>query len=187
MFALARWLIPVVLAGLCGCGGDDGPDCEALSGEQPTLVIGGTTNGLDAFVAIEDGDDLKVMINQNGLYMLPPSLRIGALYPGQAGRVGDDRDPEVAIRAYVDNDYGTVYVGGTDVSVEDGAKVGVWPRYGFATTDAGGELVAVQVVFVAGIDVLSYLNQVVTLEATVTDACGRSAQDQLEVVAFWSY
>ena len=183
MFPVARWLIPVVLAGLCGCGEDDDPDCEALSDEPPTLVLGGTTSGLDAFVTLEDGDDLEVIINPKGLYTLPPSLRIGALYPGQSGRVEDDRDPEVAIRAY----RGEEYVGGTDVSVEDGTALPAPPHYGFAATAGGGELIAVPVVFLDGLDVLSYLNQRVTLRATVTDACGRSARDQLDVVVFWQY
>jgi hypothetical protein len=166
-----------------GCGGDDaGPDCSDL-GVAPALTLGGTTLTQDAYVAIDDGDILKVIITGAGLFALPPSLRMQGLWPGEADRAGHADDPIVAIRAHV----GSTYVGGTDVSTADGTTLDVAPNYGFTPIADGSELVAVPVIFLDGIEPLDYLNETVTLTATVTDACQRSASDELDVVAFWQY
>ena len=165
-----------------GCGDDAGPDCSDL-GVAPALTIGGTTLDQSAYVAIDDGAILKVIITSAGLFALPPSLRVQGLWPGEAARTGDAADPVVAIRAHV----GDSYVGGTDVSTEDGTAMAEAPHYGFTASASGDELVAVPVIFIDGIEPLDYLNQTVTLTATVTDACQRSASDELDVIAFWQY
>ena len=142
--------------------GDQGPDCSSFTGAA-SLVLGAGTQQT-GYVEIEDGDDMMGTLGPQGLYMVTPSIRAQQMYPGVEGRVRHDDDPMIMIEARI----GGETVGGS-------ART----RMGLTIADDGLERLGVWVPFDG--DLTLYVNKMVLLRATVTDACDRSVMDTLLV------
>ena len=147
---------------------DDGPDAMPIDctfTENASVVAGGGTLQT-GFLALADGAEMDVTLGPQGLYMVTPAIRVNGLYPGRSGSVGDASDPMVVIELYKDS----AQVGG---SAE--ARIGLTPGAN------GAELLQIFSPFTA--ELATYDGQLVTIQATVSDACDRTATDTLEVRA----
>ena len=157
--------LALALTGCFGGGGDDDEpvDCN-FSGPASAQVGGGTSQ--TGVVNMSDGADMIVVLGPQGLYMVTPSIQVQNMYPGQAGRTGHSNDPEVLVELYM-----------------DGALVGGSARenLGLRQTAGGAEALGIFAPFT--IDLGDYLGKTVTVRGTVKDACGRSASDDLQIMA----
>jgi len=88
------------------------------------------------------------------------------MYPGVSGRTGDSNDPTITFELYLNN----ALIGGS-----------ARENLGLTSGPDGDERLGVFTPFTA--DRSEYLGQVVTVEASVEDACGRKAQGALDVTA----
>lgn len=163
---MLRTLSGVAVLILCsaGCGvvgGECDPTCN-FSG-APTALLGGGTSQT-GFVNLSDGDEMTVTLGPQGLYMVTPSVRVQNMDTGQSGQ-RTSCEPEVLIEI-----------------IKDGSVIGGSARehIGLTKTANGGEALGVFTPFTAETD---YLGMVVTLRAQVSDACGNSATDELDVRA----
>jgi hypothetical protein len=149
-------------------GDDDGPDAAPIdctfTTEASVIAGGGTLQ--TGFLALADGADMDVTLGPQGLYMVTPAIRASGIYPGRSGSVGADSDPLVVIALYKDG----VQIGGSAA-----ARIGLTPG------PSGAELLQIFSPFTA--ELATYDGQLVTIQARVDDACGRSATDTLEVRA----
>jgi hypothetical protein len=148
------------LVAACGQSGE-AIVCDAVG---PVVVdIGGGTEQT-GFVPMADGAPMALVLGPQGLYMVTPSLRVRGVYPGVAGRRRDPADPEIAIEAALDG----AVIGASAVE-----------HIGLVVTADGAEAAALYVPF--SVDRSEYLEEVVTLHADVSDACGAHGEGQLEV------
>jgi len=156
----------VVLVGLlsilAGCGGE-GVDCTNTG--NPTALVGGGTDST-GFVPLSSGATMTVVLGPQGLYMVTPSVRTENLYPGEAGRVGNGSDPVVEF---------SLFLGSTNIGGSAREHLGLTP------TADGDEKLGVFTPFTP--DISTYINQTITVQVDVEDACGRTASDSLDVVA----
>ena len=160
----------------CGVGGMTEPpggggadahvsqvQCGTVTG-TPDLELGGG-NPQTGFVELSAGSDMLGVLGPQGLYMVTPSVRAMGVYPGEDGRAGHPDDPMVIIETYLDG----VLVGG---SAEE--------NLGLTVNVAGMERLGIYVPFDG--DLSEFVGKTVTLRATIEDACGNSASDELQVV-----
>ncbi len=147
---------------------DVGPDAAPIDctfSEAASVIAGGGTVQT-GFLALADGADMDVTLGPQGLYMVTPAIRASGMYPGRSGSVGDAGDPLVVIELYKDG----VQIGGSAQ-----ARIGLTPG------PSGAELLQIFSPFTA--ELATYDGQLVTIQATVSDACDRTAEDTLEVRA----
>ncbi len=160
-----------------GGGGGDDPDamtpvvtadCDSLSG-TPTVTIGAgiSTTG---FVAADDGDDMFGQVGPQGLFMVTPSICVDNMWPGQAGRAGNNpNDPEVVYQTFLVSDNSEIGGSATE-------RLGLTPKTGC------DELLATFVPFFDNIESTVYMNEEVKLRVTVKDACGQTTTDELTII-----
>ena len=145
---------------------DAGPaemvDCTA--GETASLLLGGGT-AQTGFVNLDDGDEMTGVLGPQGLYMVTPSVRSRGVYPGSAGRVGNGNDPLILIEVFRGSDL----VGGS-----------AHEHMGMTPTPDGFERLGIFVPFEGNLS--DYVGSLVTLRATLTDACDRELTDELDVI-----
>lgn len=157
----------------CGGGGECFLDaglpcsvCESVT-EPAALQLGGYDDAQAGFVALGDGDSMALVLGPGGGYFLWVSIRAWGMYPGETGRGGDAEDPKIGVEA-----------------LWQGSLVG----YSFAThlgltvTDAGAERLGIFVIIDPSSSPLGFIDQLVTLRGEITDACGNTATDELDVV-----
>ncbi len=177
---LRRVLVPAAIlltTAACNVGAVDGgvnpgsadaagppAECSSIT-ETPAVVMGGGTDQT-GFVTIVEGADMAVTIGPQGLYMVTPSLRTTGLYPGTGGSRGQPHDPMVVVDIYL----GELQIGGS-----------AQERVGMNTTATGAELLGIFSPFSGNRD--QYDGMLVTLRATVEDACGRTGTAELSVIA----
>ena len=154
---IALWSLALVAL---GCGGE-AVDCTFT--EAASVVLGGGTVQT-GFLALNDNDVMTVVLGPQGLYMVTPSVRVRGMYPGVAGR-RDGNDPLIEIKAYLN-----------DVEIGSSAR----EHLGLTQTANGDEGLGIFMPFT--VVQADYLNQSVLLRGTVSDACGRSANDELTIV-----
>ena len=130
----------------------------------PTLLLGGGTQQT-GFIDLQDGADMVALLGPQGLFMVTPSVRAHAVHPGKSGRTGNDEDPKIEIQLIS----GSTAVGGSGIN-----------HMGLTETLEGDERLGIWTPFEG--DVTSHVGQMITLRGTITDACGRTATDELEVV-----
>ena len=152
----AIWLLALVAV---GCGGE-AVDCTFT--EAASVVLGGGTTQT-GFLALNDGDDMTVVLGPQGLWMVTPSVRARGMYPGVAGR-RDGNDPLIEIKAYLN-----------DVEIGSSAR----EHLGLTQTANGDEGLGIFMPFTAL--QVEYLGMSVLLRGTVSDACARSANDELTI------
>jgi hypothetical protein len=157
------WLAVLTPVGACG-GGDGGPEPDCTPGTAPALVLGGGTVQT-GFLALADGDEMIVVLGPQGLNMVTPAVRTAGLFPGVSGSVNGDADPLIEIRATLDS---------TQIGTTASEHLGL------TETPEGDERLGVWLPFDPPL--ATYLGRIVTLDGEVTDACGRSATDTLDVV-----
>ena len=158
----ASLVIAIMVAG-CGCGGD-GEVVDCTFDEAPSVVVGGGTTQT-GFLDLNDGADMTIVLGPQGLYMVTPSVRAFGMYPGVSGRTGNSNDPEILIELLD----GSTVIGGS-------ARANL----GLTGTVAGDERLGIFTPFTE--ELSTYLGQTVTIRGEVTDACGRSASDTLDIV-----
>lgn len=157
------------VGGVAGGGGGGGPDampidCD-LGGQAARVVAGGGTLQT-GFLELPDGTDMEVTLGPQGLYMVTPAIRTEGIYPGKSGSVGSPNDPEVKIE---------IFRGGAQIGGSAAGRIGLTPS-------ANGA-VLLQIFSPFTSDLGDYDGQLVEIRATVSDACGNSASDTIEVVA----
>lgn len=141
--------------------------CEAIT-EPATLEIG-ITQGEDAdryFVELQNGDDIPIYLNYNGLWASDGAIRVHGMYPGDAEQLGGVTNPVVKIDVF---DQAVLAGGGT------------W-RVGLTATDNGAEGLSLLIPYFVDQPISEYLGRTFTLRVQVTDACGTTATDELDVV-----
>ncbi len=157
----------------CTVGGIDpvgpGPGADATAidcqfSESASVTVGGGTEQA-GFVEMTDGGEMTMVLGPQGLYMVTPSIRASGFYPGTAGRAGHPDDPQILIEIFLSGSL----VGG---SAEE--------HLGLTQTTAGDERLGIFTPFTG--DVGQYVEQMVTLRASVSDACGSSSSDELSIV-----
>lgn len=157
--AFGMWLV-------AGCGEDGGstpPDCSALTGSASLVVGGGTTQ--TGFLSLTDGDDMTAILGPQGLWMVTPAIRAQNVWPGDPGSNSGEYDPLLSLEAYV---------GGTKIGASANDKLGL------TETAMGYERLSLWLPF--DMAASAYAGMTITIEGTVTDACGRTANDSLAVV-----
>lgn len=168
---LALALLPLAACGGAAPeGGDPGtgtgdPNPLVCDFEGPAQVVLGGGTQQTGFLTLQDGADMTGSLGPQGLYMITPSVRAKNVYPGKGGSVGDARDPEIVVEAYLGQDL----VGGSAQA-----------RMGLTMTPDGGERLGIWVPFNGRLD--EYVGKTVVLMTTVADACGQTVTDELEVV-----
>jgi len=162
---LCAVLVCFALGGCLGGGDDDEVITCDFSGSASALVGGGTLQ--TGFVNMSDGADMGVVFGPQGLYMVTPSIRVQNMYPGKAGRTGHSNDPQIEIELVMGGDV----IGGS-----------ARENLGLRTSLDGSEALGIFAPFT--VDRGDYIGGTVTLRGSVTDACGRSASDDLQVVTF---
>jgi len=165
----ARIFLVLAVAVATGCGvggGDDDDDVVNCSFSGPASATVGGGSQQVGFVNMSPGDDMVVVLGPQGLYMVTPSVRVNEMWPGKAGRTGNSNDPEILVELYM----GGSLIGGS-----------ARENLGLRVTAAGAEALGIFAPFTAELN--TYLNQTITVRAEVSDACGREASDELDVVA----
>lgn len=171
---LSRWTLAaaaILLVGTsCTAGVNNPPsadatpavDCDRFT-EPASVILGG--GGATGFLPLNDGENMELIFGLQNLWMVTPSIRADHLHPGEGGSREKPNDPMVVIETYL----------GVD-------RIGAFQeRRGMNQTVNGAELLSLFVPFDDTWDVEDYEDQIVTLRATVTDACGRVATDELMV------
>ena len=163
-------VLPMLACTVGGVGDDDPPagadaavlDCQFSVAPSVTLGGGSEQTG---FVDMADGGEMSIVLGPQGLYMVTPSIRTLGLYPGTAGRVGHADDPQILIEIISSS----IVVGG---SAEE--------NLGLTQTASGSERLGIFTPFAE--NAAQYVDQSVTLRATVSDACGKSSSDELGII-----
>ncbi len=167
---IGLWAMVMGLTVACGdgeCFLDAGLPCSICESvtEPARLGVGGGTPQA-GFVEMQDGDEMTVVLGPSGPYMVTPSIRAWGVFPGEAGRAGDPADPTIAIEALLE----TEQIGSS------------WPEHlGLTVTVDGAERLGIFVPFWE-VDLGTYLDQLVTIRGEITDVCGNTATDTLDVV-----
>ncbi|HTM22055.1 MAG TPA: hypothetical protein VL172_16145 [Kofleriaceae bacterium] len=163
MLAATGRVVLALMAGgvFVGCGGE-AVDCQP--GQAAALVGGGSES--TGFVVMSSGDAMTVVLGPQGLYMVTPSVRVQNMYPGEAGRVGNDADPLVEFTLVLDGEV----IGGS-----------AREHLGMAEGPDGAERLGVFTPFTP--DLSTYIGRTVTVRVEVEDACGQTATAALDVVA----
>ncbi len=157
-------LAGLVMCGLlAACGGGEPVNCTPMG--SPSAQVGGGT-GSTGFVVLDPGDPMAVTLGPQGLYMVTPSVRVQNMYPGQAGRIGDDADPVVEF---------SLELGGDNIGGSARENLGL------TVTADGAEVLGVFTPFTP--DLYTYINQLITVRVEVEDACGGTASASLDVIA----
>lgn len=158
--------IVIVLASGCSdgdCVAAGGVDCCSLSGMASLTIGGGTTE--TGFVELAEGAEMTVILSPSGLWMLLPSIRAHNVWPGTAGSNSAIDDPRIELTLH----HGGDRIGG---SPKD--------RLGLTATADGLERIGIWTPF--GEEPTSLADMTVTIRGTISDACGRTATDSLDVV-----
>ncbi len=160
------------LAGGCGSDGECFLDaglpcsvCESVT-EPAALQIGGY-NGQTTFVELDDGDDMALVRGPGGGYFLWVSIRAWGVYPGEAGPAGNAAYPVSSIQAEWQ---------GSVVARSPRMKVSL------TATDTGAEALGFFVVVDGSSYPIELIDQLVTIRGEITDVCGNTATDTLDVV-----
>ena len=162
-------LLPVLVFVLIGTGcvaggGDD--EMVTCDFNGPAWALGGGGTQQTGFVNLSDGAEMTVTLGPQGLNMVTPSIRVQNMYPGKAGRTGNPNDPTVLVELFI-----------------NGQAVGGSARenLGLRVSADGADALGIFAPFTIDLD--EYLGKMVTVRGTVEDACGRSASDELEILA----
>lgn len=134
--------------------------CEP-QGESWLLLGGGDFQR--GFEELADGEAMTVVLGPDGFYRLTVSVRAQGIYPGQADRQGHPVDPLIGVETWLDADV-----------VGDFSPT----RLGMSPTPDGYEKLGLWVAFHGQPPV----GQTVTLKAQVSDSCGVTVSDELDVV-----
>jgi len=173
--AVAIFGLPALALFGCGVGGTtpgdgDGADaavshvdCSTVTGSPSVQVGGGTAQ--TGFVDLQDGAEMVGVLGPQGLYMVTPSIRAHGVFPGEDGRAGNPDDPVVLVETFQSDSL----VGGSASE-----------HLGLTQTANGLERYGIFVPFTG--DLSEFVGETVTLKATVTDACGNNAVDELNIV-----
>ena len=144
------------------------PDCADYPG--PASVVLGHGTALFGFAPLQDGDQLPASLGPQGLYMFQLAVLGEGMHSGRSGRVGcPEEDPIIS----------------TSISYQ-GALVGgaVPTAFGLTQLPNGDEKAGIFTPFNSDESILisHFVGETVTLAASITDACGNSASDALDVV-----
>ncbi len=145
---------------LAACGGTDEPM------EPPMAVIGA---GEQAFAPLSDGAVAPVILGPQGGYHIIGSVRIAGIEPGDPGNLADPDNPTTVF---------TVERGGTKID-SGGASYtqGLDPAEG-GQHEMVGRIVILDITSDAELD-----GETLRFVVTVTDSSGRTATDEVSVVA----
>ncbi len=161
----AQLALLAIAMGLCAACEDPDPRCVVRGGPASLEIGGGTYQ--TGFVEMQDGDEMALELSAGGLYFLEPSIRAWGVYPGAAGRLGNPEDPEILIELFLQ----TELIGGS-------ARAHV----GLTVTADGAEKLTIHAPFSCALGRSTYIDQLVTIYAEITDVCGNTATDTLHVV-----
>ena len=155
-----RGQILVLLAVMAsGCAG---PDCEALAEIDPVVELG---IGRDAFQPLETGDEVPWEFGMQGGQHVWGALRTRGLHGGRQQQLGINFRPLIDFFLTVDGEPCSAFTTG--------------PRYLPARPDGYLELEGALVVLRG--DCASHETEAI-LGVLVEDVCGRSAEDEREVL-----
>jgi hypothetical protein len=173
--AIVTAMLGIALVG-CEVGGVEGPggggggtpdampvDCDL--GAQTAAVVAGGGTLQTGFLELPDGADMEATLGPQGLYMVTPAIRTQGIYPGKSGSVGDPNDPMVKI---------SILKGSEEIGGSAASRIGMSPS-------ADGA-VLLQIFSPFTVAPTEYDGLLVTIEATVSDACGHTVVDSLQVV-----
>jgi len=161
--------VPVhLIALLFGCDGGSGPDVVL----DPDLQLG---TGVDAFVPVEDGDEMLVVFGPQGGYHLDGSLRVQGIDPGDEDDLSAPDNPLTVFQVTTED--------GTIVSGLQGADT-VEFRQGIAAADTPGvyEMIGRKILLDIEDDA-ELEGQTLTVTVTVEDADGITLEDRHSVLA----
>ncbi len=115
--------------------------------------------------ALEIGGPIMVVLGPQDLYMVTPSIRAWGVIPGEAGRIHDPDDPIIAIDLFLETE-----------------RIGWSARdhLGLTVTADGAEKSMIWVPIYVELDI--FIDRRVTLRGEITDVCGNTATDTLDVV-----
>jgi len=164
--------MPLHLRGLVGgllvaCAGDlQVPDLD------PDLQLG---TGVDAFVALDDGDEVEVVFGPQGGYHVDGSLRVQGIDPGDEDDLGDPRNPLTVFQVRRED--------GAIVSGLQGAEA-IEFRQGIRTAEMPGtyEMVGRRILLDIRSDA-ELEGQTLTISVSVEDANGVDLYDERAVTA----
>jgi len=161
--------LALALLTLTGCpdGGGNGPPpdaCELAAMETPSANLG---MGSTLFSELNDGDDVEIHQGAQGGFHVWGTVRVTGLYAGDRDRRTDPSNPDVVFQ--VTKMDGTV-VGDT------GSLVRPLKVRSDGQVELVGEIVPL---FIGSTDDLAF--QQVTLSVSITDFCGTTVMDSLDV------
>lgn len=156
-------IVIAIVTAAAACSGEGGEPVDCSAAGPASAELGGGTQGT-GFIPLSDGSAMTLVLGPQGLYMVTPSVRVRGMYPGVAGRLNHDSDPEIVIEARL-----------------DGALIGGSAREHIGMVEVGDAAETTGVFVPFDVDRAEYLGELVTLELEVSDACGRSATDALAV------
>ena len=170
--------MPLLLAVACGDAtpttppgttrtdaGSSGQQIDCQFSDAATLLVGGGTQQT-GFIELQDGSEMLAALGPQGLFMVTPSVRAHAVHPGKGGRTGNTEDPKIEIQLIA---AGGAVVGGSGSN-----------HMGLTQTLEGVERLGVWAPFEG--DVAAHVGNTITVRGSITDACGRTAVDELDVI-----
>ena len=143
------------------------PGCADLG---PAWVEVG--DGQEQHTGLLDGDEVPIVLGPQGGYMIALSLGAGGVVSGDPADPTDPRNPRVTFQAFQPDEpepLGSITV-----------------VRGLSPMDDGDlQLLGTWLIFDAALDTSVYFDQLIDVEAQITDARGNEATDSVRVTCTW--